>query len=111
MRVFFSLFILSVMLATCEGACFSNPFKPQFINGKAVWPTKCVDPHDKKEHPIGSAWNTADCLRCNCKKDGLSCCHRYGGIAVKQGCKTVINPKTCKHEFYRLDDPSKRCDV
>ncbi|XP_070605163.1 small serum protein 2-like [Erythrolamprus reginae] len=64
-RVFFSLLILSIMLATCEGACFSDPFKPQFING----------------------------------------------IAVMQGCKTVINPETCKHEFYPLDDPSKRCDV
>ncbi|XP_060539336.1 small serum protein 5-like [Pantherophis guttatus] len=111
MRVFFSLIVLSFMLAKCHGACMSEPFKPQFINGKEVWPTNCVDPFDGKKHPIGSKWNTDDCMSCNCLKDGLTCCHRYGGIAVIEGCKTVINPETCKHEFYRLDDPSKRCDV
>nr|BBV14778.1 small serum protein-6 [Protobothrops flavoviridis] len=111
MRVFFSLVIVSFMLVTCQGACFFDPFKPQLIDGKEVWPTKCVDPYDKENHPIGSEWNTANCMECECLKTGLSCCHRYGGTAKMEGCKTVINPITCKHEFYRLDDPSKRCDV
>uniref|UniRef100_A0A8C5S927 Beta-microseminoprotein n=1 Tax=Laticauda laticaudata TaxID=8630 RepID=A0A8C5S927_LATLA len=99
------------MLATCQAACFRTAFEPYFINGKAVWPDKCVDPYDGKVHPIGSKWNTDDCLECKCDKEGMSCCHRYGGVVKMEGCKTVINPKTCKHEFYRLDDPSKRCDV
>nr|BBV14779.1 small serum protein-6 [Ophiophagus hannah] len=111
MRVFFSLTIFSFMLATCQAACFMDLFKPQFINGKEVWPTKCVDHSDGKEHPIGSKWNTDNCLKCWCLKEGMSCCHSYGGPALREGCKTVINPETCKHEFYRLDDPSKRCDV
>ncbi|XP_032084763.1 small serum protein 5-like [Thamnophis elegans] len=111
MRVFFSLIVLCFMLATCQGACFMVMFEPQLINGKVVWPTKCVDPYDRKEHPIGSKWNTDECMRCECLKDGMSCCHRYGGIAVVEGCKTVVNPVTCKPEFYRNDDPSKRCDV
>lgn len=36
---------------------------------------------------------------------------RYGGISKILGCKTVLNPVTCKYEHYRLDDPSKRCGV
>ncbi|XP_026570973.1 beta-microseminoprotein [Pseudonaja textilis] len=111
MRVFFSLIVFSFMLATCQAACFMEAFEPYFMNGKEVWPNKCVDRYDGKEHPIGSKWNTDDCLECECLKVGMSCCHRYGGIAKVEGCKAVINPKTCKYEFYRLDDPSKRCDV
>ncbi|XP_029140083.1 small serum protein 2-like [Protobothrops mucrosquamatus] len=116
-RVFFSLIIFSFMLATCQGACGRGPLVPEFnfslfnsfFFGKAMAPKKCVDPNDGRKHLIVSTWNTADCLRCECDSDGLSCCHRYGGLAGRAGCKTVLNRVTCEYEFYRLDDPSKRC--
>ncbi|XP_060539509.1 small serum protein 2-like [Pantherophis guttatus] len=78
---------------------------------KEVRPSTCLDSHDGTKHLIGSTWNTANCLRCGCDKDGMDCCHRYGGLASVEGCTTVINPETCEHEHYRLDDPSQRCGV
>uniref|UniRef100_A0A8C5S5T8 Uncharacterized protein n=1 Tax=Laticauda laticaudata TaxID=8630 RepID=A0A8C5S5T8_LATLA len=110
MKVFFSLIIFSLMLAACQGACFSEPFEAEIKDGKPVSKT-CLDRHDGRKHLIGSTWNTAHCFRCECDQNGLHCCHRYGGIGVAEGCKTVINPMTCELEYYRLDDPSQRCDV
>ncbi|XP_058050813.1 small serum protein 5-like [Ahaetulla prasina] len=111
MKAFFCLIIFSLMLAACQGACFGSNFKAEFKDGKEVRPNTCVDIYDKSKHLIGSTWNTAHCFRCECGRNGLSCCHRYGGIGVVQGCKRVINPVTCEQEYYRLDDPSQRCDV
>nr|BAK64382.1 small serum protein [Laticauda semifasciata] len=108
MKVFFSLIIFSLMLAACQGACFSGPFEVEIKDGKPVSKT-CLDIYDGRKHLIGSTWNTAHCFRCKCSKNGLHCCHRYGGIGVVQGCKTVINPMTCELEYYRLDDPFRRC--
>nr|A7VN14.1 RecName: Full=Small serum protein 2; Short=SSP-2; Flags: Precursor [Protobothrops flavoviridis]QGB21041.1 PfSSP-2 precursor [Protobothrops flavoviridis]6IMF_B Chain B, Small serum protein 2 [Protobothrops flavoviridis]BAF80052.1 small serum protein-2 [Protobothrops flavoviridis]BAM72533.1 small serum protein-2 [Protobothrops flavoviridis] len=109
MRVFFSLIIFSFMLATCQGACGIGPLVSSPTDAMA--PKKCVDPNDRRKHLIVSTWNTADCLRCECDNDGLSCCHRYGGLAERAGCKSVLNQVTCEYEFYRLDDLSKRCDA
>ncbi|XP_058050894.1 small serum protein 5-like [Ahaetulla prasina] len=111
MKAFFCLIIFSLMLAACQGACFRGPFDAEFIDGKEVKFNLCVDTYDRSKHLIGSTWNSAHCYRCECDGNGLSCCHRYGGIGVVQGCNTVINPVTCKLEHYRLDDPSQRCDV
>ncbi|XP_032084842.1 small serum protein 5-like isoform X2 [Thamnophis elegans] len=108
-KVLFSLILFSFMLATCQGACFLDPFKVEFKDGKAVRPSTCLDRHDGRKHLIGSTWNTAHCLRCWCTKFGWGCCHRYGGISNIPGCKMVLNPVTCKYEHYRLDDPSQRC--
>nr|BAJ14707.1 small serum protein-2 [Gloydius blomhoffii blomhoffii] len=109
MRVFFSLIIFSFMLATCQGACGRSPHVPEFMDGKAVAPKTCIDEYDGSKHLLGSTWNTAHCFRCECNNYGMSCCHRYGGLAGREGCKTVLNQVTCEYEFYRLDDPSKRC--
>ncbi|XP_026571031.1 small serum protein 5-like [Pseudonaja textilis] len=111
MKVFFSLIIFSLMLAACQGACFSAPFEVETEDGKQVVPNTCLDRHDGRKHLIGSTWNTAHCFRCECGTDGLHCCHRYGGIGVVEGCTTVVNPVTCKHEHYRIDDPSQPCGV
>ncbi|XP_034974746.2 small serum protein 2-like [Zootoca vivipara] len=77
--------------------------------GQLVVPTKCTDPYDGSKHPLGSKWNTAECMECTCSRSGMECCTRYGGTAEVEGCKAVVNPKTCKYEFYKLDDPSKPC--
>ncbi|XP_013927317.1 PREDICTED: small serum protein 5-like [Thamnophis sirtalis] len=111
MKVFFSLILFSLVLATCQGACFLDTFKLEFKDGKPVSSTVCVDVFDQTRHLIGSTWNTANCFRCECDNDGMSCCHRYGGIGLIEGCKTVINPVTCEQEHYRIDDPSQRCGV
>ncbi|KAK9395278.1 small serum protein 5-like [Crotalus adamanteus] len=109
MKVFFSLIVFSLVLATCQGACLQGLFEAKLIDGKPVMPNACVDIYDNKKHLIGSTWNTDHCYRCECLKTGFSCCHRYGGIGNVEGCKTVVNPVTCQHESYRLDDPSQRC--
>ncbi|XP_013914251.1 PREDICTED: small serum protein 2-like [Thamnophis sirtalis] len=111
MKVFFSLILFSLLLAACQGACMQGPLIPKSHAGKDLPPDTCVDVSDGKTHLIGSTWNTAHCLRCECDTDGWMCCHRYGGPINVLGCKTVVNPVTCEHEFYRLDDPSQRCDV
>uniref|UniRef100_A0A8C6VQ10 Beta-microseminoprotein n=1 Tax=Naja naja TaxID=35670 RepID=A0A8C6VQ10_NAJNA len=99
----------------CCSLCFLSAKSflglPRSQDGKPVVPSTCLDSHDQREHLIGSTWNTADCLSCECGKDGLHCCHRYGGIADVQGCTSVVNPMTCKYEHYRIDDPSQRCGV
>ncbi|XP_032084841.1 small serum protein 5-like isoform X1 [Thamnophis elegans] len=109
MKVFFSLIIFSLVLASCQGACFSAPFAVEFKNGTVVFSSTCLDRFDGRKHLIGSTWNTAHCFKCECTKFGMDCCHRYGGRAGRQGCKAVVNPVTCEYEFYRLDDPSQRC--
>ncbi|XP_007445193.2 small serum protein 5-like, partial [Python bivittatus] len=89
MRVFFSLIIFSFILATCQGACMLDPFKVKFEDGKVVKPNTCVDPFDRTRHLLGSTWNTAHCLRCECHRDGMSCCTRPAGIEGRAGCKGV----------------------
>ncbi|XP_034261414.1 small serum protein 5-like [Pantherophis guttatus] len=79
MKVFFSLIIFSLMLATCQGACLRIPFQAEFENGKPVRPNTCLDRLDGRKHLIGSTWNTANCLRCSCSKYGLGCCQRFVG--------------------------------
>nr|BBV14782.1 small serum protein-5g [Ophiophagus hannah] len=111
MKVFFSLVIFSLMLATCQGGCFGVFLKVEIKDGKPVMPNFCLDTYDGRKHLIGSTWNTAHCFSCSCRRNELSCCHRYGGIGVVQGCKAVVNPVTCEYEYYRLDDPSQRCGV
>ncbi|XP_026550395.1 small serum protein 5-like [Notechis scutatus] len=75
-KVFFSLIIFSLMLAACQGACFSGPFAAEIKDGKPVVPITCHDIYDGRKHLIGSTWNTAHCLRCECSRNGLDCCHR-----------------------------------
>uniref|UniRef100_A0A8C6VMS6 Uncharacterized protein n=1 Tax=Naja naja TaxID=35670 RepID=A0A8C6VMS6_NAJNA len=111
MKVFFSLIIFSLILATCQGACFTWGFEAEIKDGKLVMPSTCVDGHDQRQHLIGSTWNTAGCLRCECRRDEMSCCHRFGDIGKVQGCTSVVNPVTCEYEHYRIDDPSQRCIV
>uniref|UniRef100_A0A8C6VII5 Uncharacterized protein n=1 Tax=Naja naja TaxID=35670 RepID=A0A8C6VII5_NAJNA len=84
---------------------------PRSQDGKLVMPSTCVDGHDQRQHLIGSTWNTAGCLRCECRRDEMSCCHRFGDIGKVQGCTSVVNPVTCEYEHYRIDDPSQRCIV
>ncbi|KAG8141210.1 hypothetical protein E2320_006864 [Naja naja] len=111
MKVFFSLIIFSLILATCQGACFTWGFEAEIKDGKPVVPHTCLDRNDQREHLFGSTWNTADCLRCSCSKYGMHCCHRYGGISGVEGCTSVVNPMTCEYEHYKIDDPSQRCRV
>ncbi|KAL7981323.1 hypothetical protein Chor_002219 [Crotalus horridus] len=96
MKVFFSLIVFSLVLATCQGACLQGLFEAKLIDGKPVMPNACVDIYDNKKHLLGSTWNTDHC-------------YRYGGIGNVEGCKTVVNPVTCQYESYRLDDPSQHC--
>ncbi|XP_063167266.1 small serum protein 2-like [Candoia aspera] len=109
MRVFFSLMIFSFTLATCERACWFKEHQLEVRDGQEVRPNTCTDPHDNTTHLILSTWNTAYCLRCECRRAGRICCERFPDIAEKEGCKSVANTETCEYELYSLDDPSKRC--
>ncbi|XP_042331655.1 small serum protein 2-like [Sceloporus undulatus] len=102
MKVLLVLSILSFSLALCHAACFFNPLEKE-ANGV------CTDLYDGTKHPIGSEWNTADCLQCWCRDNGMECCHRYGGVVSVEGCTAVVDPETCKYKFYKNDDPSKPC--
>ncbi|XP_070621913.1 small serum protein 2-like [Erythrolamprus reginae] len=105
MKIFLSLILFSLMLATCQGACYVDPFNAELIHGT------CTDSNDGRKHLFGSEWNTGHCLRCDCDRDGVGCCDRFGGVADFPGCNSVVNPVTCKYEHYRLDDLTQRCDV
>ncbi|XP_032084846.1 small serum protein 5-like isoform X2 [Thamnophis elegans] len=110
MKVFFSLILFSLVLAACH-ACYIVPFELMAKKAENMPPSTCVDVFDGTFHLIGSTWIAEDCYKCECNNNGLDCCHRYGGIGLIQGCKTVINPVTCEQEHYRIDDPSQRCGV
>ncbi|XP_061448675.1 small serum protein 5-like isoform X1 [Rhineura floridana] len=109
MKDLLSLTVLSFSLALCYGFCFRDLHKVKVKNGELLRPNGCTDIYDGSEHPFGSAWNTAECMRCKCKKKGMECCARYGGLVEAEGCKAVIDPETCSYKFYKLDDPSTLC--
>ncbi|XP_034976306.1 small serum protein 5 isoform X3 [Zootoca vivipara] len=109
MKILLSLTALSFTLALCQGYCMRSQHEAEIKDGQQVVPTECTDFNDGSKHPLGSKWNTAGCMECTCSGSGMECCSRYGGTAEVEGCKAVVNPKTCKYEFYKLDDPSKPC--
>ncbi|XP_067326707.1 small serum protein 5-like [Anolis sagrei] len=106
MKLLLILVVLSFSLTLCYAACFLAPFETE---GKEEKPNVCTDLYDGKKHPIGSHWNTAHCQECWCSDDGMQCCDRFGGIAVMEGCISVVDPETCKYKFYKEDDPSTLC--
>uniref|UniRef100_A0A8C6VIA2 Beta-microseminoprotein n=1 Tax=Naja naja TaxID=35670 RepID=A0A8C6VIA2_NAJNA len=108
MKVFFSLIILSLMLATCH-ACYEVGFDYMFPRGKEVIPNTCVDVYDKRMHLFGSTWIAADCFQCDCDTEGMHCCHR--NIRDIPGCIAELNDTTCEYEYLKIDDPSQRCEV
>ncbi|XP_070621910.1 small serum protein 2-like [Erythrolamprus reginae] len=105
MKIFLSLILFSLMLTTCQAACFVGPYAP------APYDDTCADDYDGRKHLIGSTWNTPQCERCECGNNGLLCCDRYGNLTIVEGCRTVRNPVTCEYEHYRFDDPTQRCNV
>uniref|UniRef100_A0A670IRI9 Small serum protein 2-like n=1 Tax=Podarcis muralis TaxID=64176 RepID=A0A670IRI9_PODMU len=109
MKILLSLTALSLTLALCQGFCTFSEHKAEIKDGQPVLPTECTDLNDGSKHAFGTQWNTADCMECTCSESGMQCCSRYGGTVDVPGCKAVVNPNTCKYEFYKLDDPSKPC--
>ncbi|XP_077161829.1 small serum protein 5-like [Paroedura picta] len=109
MKVLMILTISCITLALCHGACFVQ--KPEVdLTGNLVDPGNCTDLYDNSKHPFGSEWNTAKCQSCSCNNNGeMTCCDRYGGIAVVEGCEAVVDPETCTYKFYKTGDPSVPC--
>ncbi|XP_070621912.1 small serum protein 2-like [Erythrolamprus reginae] len=106
MKIFLSLILFSLMLATCQGACFTVRLNAEIIDGT------CTDRYDGRKHLFGSKWNTGHCLRCDCDSDGLGCCDRNPGPTRHfEGCLALLNRVTCEYEHYRFDDRTQRCDV
>ncbi|XP_060539281.1 small serum protein 2-like isoform X3 [Pantherophis guttatus] len=108
MKVFFSLIVFSLVLVTCQ-ACYSVAFQVMAKPGEYLPPNVCLDLYDRKMHLFGSRWIARDCYRCRCDRDGMDCCHRE--VKKIPGCKAVQNDVTCQYEYYKLDDPTQRCDV
>ncbi|XP_062817320.1 small serum protein 5-like [Anolis carolinensis] len=108
MKLLLILAVSSFSLALCHAACFVAPIETEGKEGK---PNVCTDVYDAKTYPIGSQWNTAHCKECWCSDNGMVCCDRFGGIAVMEGCISVVDPETCKYKFYKEDDPSTLCTV
>ncbi|KAJ6653145.1 hypothetical protein lerEdw1_010107 [Lerista edwardsae] len=112
MKVLLSLTVLCLTLALAQGACFHSLLKAELNeDGKLVMPDGCTDPYDKTMHPFGSAWDTAECMHCDCAKDGLQCCTRYGGVVSVPGCKAVLDEEACKYVLYKEDDPTALCPI
>ncbi|XP_060107766.1 small serum protein 5-like [Heteronotia binoei] len=110
MKFLLSLSVLCITLALCQAACFIKLPKAEMRNGVLVPQTLCTDPYDGTQHLLGSKWNTAHCLECSCHSGEMTCCHRYGGIAIApNGCDARVNPDTCQYEMYRIDNPSEPC--
>ncbi|XP_048369010.1 small serum protein 5-like isoform X1 [Sphaerodactylus townsendi] len=109
-KVFLILTISYITLAMCHGACFQSAPELAIKDGQLVKPDSCVDPQDESKHALGSSWNSTNCMGCNCNDEGeVQCCSRYGGLAVVEGCKGVVDPETCEYKFYKADDPSAPC--
>ncbi|XP_061448676.1 small serum protein 5-like isoform X2 [Rhineura floridana] len=81
MKDLLSLTVLSFSLALCYGFCFRDLHKVKVKNGELLRPNGCTDIYDGSEHPFGSAWNTAECMRCKCKKKGMECCASHQGLS------------------------------
>ncbi|XP_060107765.1 small serum protein 2-like [Heteronotia binoei] len=110
MNVLLSLSVLCITLALCQAACFTVPPKVDIRNGVLVTQSRCKDLYNRQNYQSGSEWNTAHCLRCSCHGGTMECCNRFGGVAhPPPGCKALVNPKTCRYEFYRIKAPSKSC--
>ncbi|XP_077161979.1 small serum protein 5-like [Paroedura picta] len=110
MKVLLTVAISCITLSLCHGACFVQKPKVEMIKGKLVIVHACIDPYDNSKYAPGSKWNTENCLRCSCNNNGeMTCCDRYGGIAVVEGCEAVADPETCMYKFYKTDDPSVPC--
>nr|XP_056716060.1 small serum protein 5-like [Euleptes europaea] len=104
------LTVLCITLTLCHGSCFWDEPQAVIKDGKVLDPDSCTDPYDGSKHALGSAWNTAKCFGCSCSSKGvLHCCTRYGGPAVMEGCKGVVDLETCTYKFYKVDDPSTPC--
>ncbi|XP_032084844.1 small serum protein 5-like [Thamnophis elegans] len=108
MKVFFSLILFSLVLAACH-ACYLVSFEYMAKKAENMPPNTCVDAFDGTFHLLGSTWIAEDCFQCHCKNNGMFCCHR--NFREIPFCKVVVNRETCQPEYYRLDDPSQRCDV
>ncbi|XP_042328641.1 small serum protein 5-like [Sceloporus undulatus] len=109
MKSLLCLTAMCIMLSVCSGFCFRDTLKMKTVDGKSVMPDECIDVFDESRHPIGSVWNSAECMRCSCGTDGMECCARYGGTATLQGCRGIVDPETCEHKFFEDDDPTKPC--
>nr|XP_020636062.1 small serum protein 2-like [Pogona vitticeps] len=106
MRFCLSLTLLCISMALCDGACLYDLFEGDKENAKR---NGCVDPYDGKKHLFGSTWNTDGCLRCECSEARMTCCTRYGGPVIVEGCTAIVDRETCEYKFYKEDDPSKPC--
>ncbi|XP_034974748.1 small serum protein 2-like [Zootoca vivipara] len=74
-------------------------------------PGECTDSYDGSKHPSGSAWNTSECMSCECNHGTMSCCSRYVAIAHLEGCTSYLDKETCTYKSRKINDPSKPCDV
>ncbi|XP_060107768.1 small serum protein 5-like [Heteronotia binoei] len=100
MKVLLVLSVLCITLALCQAACYNVLAKVEIINGVLVPRGSCIDVYDGNRHPSDSEWNTDQCMRCSCHAGKMTCCSRYGGaVPAAPGCKAVVNPETCQHEF------------
>nr|XP_016854252.1 PREDICTED: small serum protein 2-like [Anolis carolinensis] len=78
-------------------------------NGKLVAPEGCVDPYNGEKHELGEAWNTIDCLKCECGKEEVECCLRYPAVTSFPGCAVTLDSEKCSYLVHEIGDPSKPC--
>ncbi|XP_025032603.1 small serum protein 5-like isoform X2 [Python bivittatus] len=106
-KLLLSLTVFCTIFSLCYGSCGRQLLHPKIVNGKKVM--ECTDFSDRSVHPVGSTWNSENCMQCSCGWKEMVCCSRYGGISVMQGCITKEDPETCTYKYYRIDDPSVPC--
>ncbi|XP_034263422.1 small serum protein 2-like [Pantherophis guttatus] len=109
MKLLLSLIVLCTIFSLCYGFCTVEIIKPKIVNGKKV--EECIDSSDGSVHPVGSKWNSKNCMECYCSADQIGCCSRYGGPMSIEGCISKEDPETCTYKFYKIDNPSIPCDM
>ncbi|XP_070621718.1 beta-microseminoprotein E1-like [Erythrolamprus reginae] len=102
-----SLTLLGVIFHWCYGYCYFDLNKPK-IKGK--YKKECTDHLDGSVHPVGSTWETKNCLRCACAHSYVACCSKFTyPIAYYSICEIKLDLASCTYKLYKKDDPTIPC--
>ncbi|XP_062817213.1 small serum protein 1-like [Anolis carolinensis] len=110
MNALFGLVTLSISLSWCNGYCVTHA-KTGHVHLDRPRPSHgCADPHNGESHEMGTVWNSAKCMRCECGEYEVECCLRFLPYIIFPGCSGFLDLEKC-HYNLKLGDRSKPCPV
>uniref|UniRef100_UPI00358FE0F6 beta-microseminoprotein-like n=1 Tax=Myxine glutinosa TaxID=7769 RepID=UPI00358FE0F6 len=63
-------------------------------------------------YPIGSIWQSEDCMRCSCSEVGLRCCSMYTTPQkFPPECVAVFDKENCRYVVHVKGNPRLTCPV